>query len=81
VCPVSRPPASFYLWLKTPIADTEFARMLFARENITVLPGSFLSRSSNGIDPGRHHVRIALVAPLQECREAADRIKNFINSL
>ncbi len=80
-CSISRPPASFYLWLKTPIADTEFARMLFAQENITVLPGSFLSRSSGGIDPGRHHVRIALVAPLQECREAAIRIKHFINSL
>ena len=81
VCSVSRPPASFYLWLKTPIADSEFARRLFAKENITVLPGSFLSRTSNGIDPGRHHVRIALVAPLQECREAANRIRNFINSL
>ena len=81
VCSVSRPPASFYLWLKTPIADSEFARRLFAQENITVLPGSFLSRTSNGIDPGRHHVRIALVAPLQECREAANRIRNFINSL
>ncbi len=81
VCAVSRPPASFYLWLKTPIADTEFARMLFAQENITVLPGSFLSRTSDGIDPGRHHVRIALVAPLQECHEAAGRIKHFINSL
>lgn len=81
VCSVSRPPASFYLWLKTPIADSEFARRLFAKENITVLPGSFLSRTSNGIDPGQYHVRIALVAPLQECREAANRIRNFINSL
>lgn len=81
VCSVSRPPASFYLWLKTPIADSEFARRLFAKENITVLPGSFLSRTSNGIDPGQYHVRIALVALLQECREAANRIRNFINSL
>lgn len=81
VCAVHRPPAGFYLWLKTPIADTEFARQLFSRENITVLPGSFLSRESAGINPGQNHVRIALVAELEECVDAANRIKRFINSL
>ncbi|MDI1232372.1 MAG: succinyldiaminopimelate transaminase [Methylobacter sp.] len=81
VCTVTQPPASFYVWLKTPIADTEFAQRLFAQENITVLPGSFLSRDFDGINPGLNHVRIALVAPLDECVEAANRIKNFLNSL
>jgi N-succinyldiaminopimelate aminotransferase len=81
VCTVTKPPASFYVWLKTPIADTEFAKQLFAQQNITVLPGSFLSRDCDGINPGLNHVRIALVAPLDECIEAAQRIKNFLNSL
>ncbi|MDP1772515.1 MAG: succinyldiaminopimelate transaminase [Methylobacter sp.] len=81
VCTVIKPPASFYVWLKTPIADTEFARQLFAQQNITVLPGSYLSRDFGGINPGLNHVRIALVAPLDECIEAAQRIKNFLNSL
>jgi N-succinyldiaminopimelate aminotransferase len=81
VCPVSKPPASFYVWLKTPISDIEFAQRLFAQENITVLPGSFLSRINKDINPGQNHVRIALVAPLAECIEAAERIKNFINTL
>jgi len=81
VCTVTKPPASFYVWLKTPIADTEFAKRLFAQENITVLPGSYLSRDCGGINPGLNHVRIALVAPLDECVEAAHRIKNFLNSL
>jgi N-succinyldiaminopimelate aminotransferase len=80
-CTLSRPPASFYLWLQTEIDDTEFAQKLFAQENITVLPGSFLSREVGGINPGKNHVRMALVAPLQECVEAAQRIKNFINTL
>jgi len=62
-------------------ADTGFTQRLFALENVTVLPGSFLSRNFNGINPGHNHVRIALVAPLDECVEAAHRIKNFINSL
>jgi N-succinyldiaminopimelate aminotransferase len=81
VCTVIKPPASFYVWLKTPIADTEFAKQLFAQQNITVLPGSFLSRDCDGVNPGMNHVRIALVAPLDECIEAAQRIKNFLNSL
>lgn len=81
VCSITRPPASFYIWLNTPIADTDFAQQLFAQENITVLPGSYLSRSFAGINPGANHVRIALVAPLEDCIMAAERIKNFINSL
>jgi len=81
VCTVIKPPASFYVWLKTPLPDTEFAKQLFAQQNITVLPGSYLSRDFGGIDPGLNHVRIALVAPLDECIEAAQRIKDFLNSL
>ncbi|MGJ0490525.1 succinyldiaminopimelate transaminase [Methylobacter sp.] len=81
VCTISKPPAGFYIWLKVPIADTEFTQRLFAQENVTVLPGSFLSREFNGINPGENHVRIALVAPLDECIDAARRIKSFINTL
>ncbi len=81
VCIISQPPGSFYIWLKTTIADTEFARGLFALENVTVLPGSFLSREAHGINPGENHVRMALVAPLADCIDAAYRIKNFINTL
>jgi N-succinyldiaminopimelate aminotransferase len=81
VCHVQKPAAGFYVWLKTPIADTEFAQQLFARENVTVLPGSFLSREFLGLNPGANHVRIALVAPLVDCIKAAHRIANFFNTL
>jgi N-succinyldiaminopimelate aminotransferase len=81
VCAIQKPAASFYVWLKTSQSDTEFAQQLFARENVTVLPGSYLSRKFAGINPGQNHVRIALVAPLADCIEAAHRIKNFINTL
>jgi N-succinyldiaminopimelate aminotransferase len=81
VCKIEKPPASFYVWLKTPIADTDFAQKLFSQENITVLPGSFLSREFDGLNPGVNHVRIALVAPLDDCIEAAHRIKHFLNTL
>ena len=81
VCTINKPPASFYIWLKTSIDDADFARGLFEQENITVLPGSFLSREADGTNPGKNHVRIALVAPVVECIDAANRIKNFINTL
>ncbi|MGI2323373.1 MULTISPECIES: succinyldiaminopimelate transaminase [Methylococcus] len=75
------PSAGFYLWLRTPIDDTAFAAGLFEAQNVTVLPGRFLSRPSGGVDPGTGHVRIALVAPLEECVVAAHRIKQFIQTL
>ena len=81
VCEINKPPAGFYVWLKTPIADTDFAQQLFAQENITVLPGSYLSREFSGLNPGINHVRIALVAPLEDCITAAHRIKNFLQTL
>ena len=84
LAPVSNahmPDASFYIWLNTPIADTDFTKRLFTEQNVTVLPGSYLSRDANGINPGDNHVRMALVASLDECVEAAKRIRHFIESL
>lgn len=76
-----RPDASFYLWAKTPIADTDFARRLFAAYNVVVLPGSYLAREACGINPGAGFVRIALVASMAECLEAAGRIRQFVQQL
>jgi N-succinyldiaminopimelate aminotransferase len=78
---IPQPPASFYLWAKTPINDIEFAKQLFCEQHITVLPGSLLSREVNDINPGDNHVRMALVASVEECKEAAERIKQFILTL
>lgn len=81
VLPVKKPDASFYLWPSTPILGEAFAQQLYAQQKVTVLPGSFLARETNGINPGSHYVRMALVAPLAECVEAAQRIKQFVKSL
>lgn len=78
---VKLPDAGFYLWAQTPIADTDFAQKLFAEKNISVLPGQYLSRVQNSINPGEKHIRMALVATLEETAEAAQRIKNFIQTL
>jgi N-succinyldiaminopimelate aminotransferase len=81
VLEVQRPDAGFYLWARTPIEDDHFAQLLFAREHITVLPGSFLSRDQDGINPGHRRIRMALVAPFDECIEAAERISRFVKGL
>ena len=77
------PDASFYLWVdvarSTGLTDTEFARALAATYNVVVLPGSYLAREAHGVNPGAGFVRIALVAPLAACLEAADRIQQFVN--
>jgi len=78
---VEPPEAGFYLWAPTPIADTEFARRLYAEQHVTVLPGSFLARKSGGVNPGANRVRMALVAEADECLEAARRIVEFANTL
>jgi N-succinyldiaminopimelate aminotransferase len=81
VMKVERPDASFYLWPETPQDDQAFTRELYARENVLVLPGSYLSRDAQGINPGRKRVRMALVAPLAECVEAAKRIRSYIETI
>ena len=75
---VVQPDAGFYLWAKTPIEDTTFAQQLFAQQNITVLPGSYLSRDTAQGNPGASRIRMALVAPLNQCIEAAQRIRQFM---
>jgi N-succinyldiaminopimelate aminotransferase len=79
--PVERPPAGFYLWPATPLSDTALAQKLYAEQNLTVLPGSFLSRQTTTGDPGANRLRLALVAPLEDCVEAAQRIKTCVKSL
>jgi len=75
---VHQPDAGFYLWAATPQDDKNFARAVKQHCNVTVLPGSFLSREVNGINPGSGYVRMALVASLDDCINAAQRIERFI---
>ena len=81
VMDIEQTDASFYLWPKTPIADDLFAQRLFEEQHITVLPGSYVSRTVDGVNPGAGRVRMALVASVDECREAALRIRAFVEKL
>ncbi|BEH15133.1 succinyldiaminopimelate transaminase [Marinobacter shengliensis] len=75
---VDFPDAGFYLWPETPMDDETFAKELSAQQNVHVLPGRYLSRTVDGHNPGENRVRMALVAPLEECVEAAQRIVDFV---
>lgn len=77
---VDLPDAGFYLWAdvsRTALSDVEFAQRLYAEYNVTVLPGSYLAREAHGVNPGRNRIRMALVAEVDECLEAARRIVAF----
>lgn len=80
VLPLAKPAAAFYLWPEVGGDDEEFARELFAREHLTVLPGSYLGRPSAGANPGAGRVRISLVPPLAQCVEAAERLRDFLRA-
>ena len=85
VLDVALPDAGFYLWAKVDklakITDTEFAKRLYAEYNVTVLPGSYVARDAHGINPGANRIRMALVAEVDECVEAAQRIVEFTRKL
>lgn len=78
---VQLPDAGFYLWPETPVADPDFVRELYASQHVNVVPGSYLSRNTAEGNPGQNRIRMALVATEQECVEAAQRIRQFIETL
>jgi N-succinyldiaminopimelate aminotransferase len=78
VMDVQHPDGGFYLWPNVDCDDAQFCRDLFVAEHVTVVPGSYLSRDVDGFNPGAGRVRMALVAPLAECIEAAERIRDFV---
>jgi N-succinyldiaminopimelate aminotransferase len=79
VIDTTRPAGGFYLWLHVGGDDVAFTAGLFAAQNVTLVPGSFLARApAGGHNPGAGYVRISLVASEEECVQAALRIRDFI---
>ncbi|CAA6814783.1 MAG: N-succinyl-L,L-diaminopimelate aminotransferase alternative (EC [uncultured Thiotrichaceae bacterium] len=80
VMKVSRPAASFYLWPETPQDDETFTQEIYRLQYINVVPGSYLARTVDGLNPGQSRIRMALVAPVEECVEAAHRIRTYLET-
>jgi len=90
VLDVALPDAAFYLWAGVPKSsggqaaagdDIAFSLGLLAQYNVAVLPGSLLAREAHGINPGAGRIRMALVAGVDECVEAAQRIVSYVKGL
>jgi N-succinyldiaminopimelate aminotransferase len=80
VLPAQDPGAGFYLWIKTPTDCDRFARDLYAHTAVTVLPGQYLGRAVEGVNPGAGFVRLALVAQPETCQTAIQRIRHYVES-
>jgi len=80
VLELQTPPAGFYLWPEVPQDDETFTRSMHERHNVAIVPGSYLAREVDGHNPGANHVRLALVAPLEQCVTAAERMRDFIQA-
>jgi N-succinyldiaminopimelate aminotransferase len=78
VLQLERPAGAFYLWPDVGGDDELFVRELYARANVTLLPGSYLARSGAAGNPGARRVRISLTPGVDECVEAAQRIRDFL---
>jgi N-succinyldiaminopimelate aminotransferase len=80
VLPCHMPEGGFFLWAQVPKesrwhgSDEAFARELYERVNVTVLPGSYLARDFRGENPGAGYVRVALVADVATCKRAVEAI-------
>ncbi|MDP5054884.1 MAG: aminotransferase class I/II-fold pyridoxal phosphate-dependent enzyme, partial [Congregibacter sp.] len=81
VLPLNNPGGGFYLWPRVPLDDETFTRRLYGEAGVLVLPGSYLGRDCGAGNPGAGRVRMALVAELADCVEAAERIAAFVRSL
>lgn len=80
VLDIDKPEAGFYLWPNVSMNDEIFTRDIYAQQNVKVVPGSYLARSVDGINPGENRIRMALVATVEECIEGAERMRDFIKS-
>jgi N-succinyldiaminopimelate aminotransferase len=79
VMDVGAPDAGFYLWPSVD-DDERFTRELFAKQHVTVVPGSYLARKTAAGNPGKGRLRISLVPSVAECVEAAERIRLFLSN-
>lgn len=72
------PSETFYVWLPVP-NDLEWTKNLLQKENILVLPGSFLSRlDKKGENPGNNFVRLALVYQESIIKDALVRLQKWL---
>jgi len=71
------PAGGFFLWLPCD-DDEQLAADLYTQAGLTVLPGQYLARDVDGRNPGRGHLRVALVPEVEVCTEALCRLRDLL---
>jgi succinyldiaminopimelate transaminase len=71
------PDGGFFLWLD--VGDGEAAtRRLWGEGGVKVLPGGYLARETDGVNPGDRYIRVALVQDFEITRTALTRIAELL---
>ena len=71
------PSAGFYLWL--PVKDDiKTTQALWKEFSLRVMPGTFMGKEINGINPGKGYLRLALVDSQNIVLEAMKRLTDYL---
>lgn len=81
LCDVVQPAGSFYLWPAFEASDEALTVAALRDENLKVVPGRYLARAVNGVNPGENRLRLSLVADTADCVEAVQRLARVCASL
>ncbi|WP_037293885.1 aminotransferase class I/II-fold pyridoxal phosphate-dependent enzyme [Roseobacter sp. CCS2] len=71
------PQAGFFLWLPTGDGETAAVK-LWQETGVRTLPGAYLSQDTNGANPGKNYIRVAMVAPTQEMQRGLTLIRDCL---
>lgn len=81
LCDVLRPPGSFYLWPAFEADDEQLTLAALRDQNLRVVPGRYLAREVNGLNPGVGRLRLSLVAETGNCVQAIERLARVYNGI
>ena len=74
------PEAGFFIWFDTGSGEA-FAARLWSERGVRVLPGAYLGRKANEVNPGSNYIRAAIVAGSEELRTGLLGIRSLANQL
>ena len=78
-CNFKVPEGGFFLWLNVK-DDEQAAKVLWNKFSVRVMPGSFMGREVNGLNPGKNYLRISLVDSREVIEETMKRISLFLKN-
>ena len=75
---IIRPEGGFYIWLKLPCDDKDFAVSLFAKQGVLALPGSYLGKEIEKHNPGEGFLRLAVVHDIETVIKAFSAVNKTL---